>query len=336
MFTFDPRDHAATFAAQDYIYIRQGLSEEFYRRLCAQVDEYLSTRRLENFALGNKQQALYSFPDADSQREFEHTVAALSGLDPEQIVISERHIKVYESDAAPNPMPHKDRCATQLAVGFTVRNPRGSRLVIYPDADRGINPFQSWAELQAGLPPERLPPAVLRDARRVVFHDQPRDVMMFRGNEIWHARENGADTVMLYFKVNAFHSDPIGEDPRTKAIREETQRLARLPEEAFNELVPILARRVDSIQRRLNCLWQEVLGVAIADQPFLTIDEADLDLLRAMNGRRSVASVIRHSGSPDAAQASRRIRRLAERGIVDLLPSAGAAPPIFREETAPR
>jgi hypothetical protein len=121
LFTFEPSAYAAVFTAQDYVHIPQGLTEEFYQILCRQVDEHFAAHRLHDFALGNKQQALYEFPSVAQYEEFLATLAALSGLPAERLVIAERHIKSYEPNAAPRPMPHKDRYATELAVGFTVR-----------------------------------------------------------------------------------------------------------------------------------------------------------------------------------------------------------------------
>ena len=334
MFAFDPAAYAARFAAEDYVYIPGGLTEEAYRRLSGQVDEYMVARRMPGFARGDKQQSLYDFPaDNDYYQQFVRAMAALAGMEPDRLVISERHVKAYEPDAAPHPMPHKDRLATELSVGLTIRNPGRSTLVIYPDADRGVNQFQSWAELKASLPPERLPPQVLRSARRVEFVDQPGDVIAFRGNEIWHARENGADTVMLYFKINAFHSDPLGEDPRTAEFGRQTQRLAALPDDALWEQVPRLARQVDYIHRRYNCLWQEDLGVVLAGQSHFGIDEQELRLLRAMDGRYPLRALADQAGNPaERVALLGKVRRLARRGVIDLLPPV--APPVPADGSA--
>jgi hypothetical protein len=73
-------------------------------------------------------------------------LAVLSGLPADKLVISERHTKGYEPNATPNPMPHKDRHATRLAVGCTVRAPEGPTLVLYPQGERGVNQFSLWIE----------------------------------------------------------------------------------------------------------------------------------------------------------------------------------------------
>jgi hypothetical protein len=322
MFSFDPLDHAPILAAQDYVHIPHGLTEEFYQLMSRQVDEYYEARRLSEHARGDKQQALYDFPSAGHYHEFVTTLGALSGLPADQLVISERHIKGYEPGAAPRPMPHKDRHATQLAVGFTVRAPEGSTLVLYPQGERRINPFSSWAEMRASLPEDQLPPAVLRAVPRVEIQDQPGDVVVFHGNEIWHGRENGANTVMLYFKLNAFHSDPLGEDPNARFVTRQTRRLAELPDEQLVQQVAVLGRRVDYLHRRYNRHWQELLGVVLTGESHFTVDAAEWQLLHILDGQRPLRELLHQLAAPtqhDRLLAG--VRRLAERGVIDLLPA---------------
>src|SRR5436305_12072242 len=114
MFDFDPRRYAPLLAAQDYVHVPQGITQAFYELMCRQVDEYYDANRLDKYARGDKQQALYEFPSHDHYQEFVGMLATLSGLPADQLVVSERHIKGYEPGAAPKPMPHKDRHATQL------------------------------------------------------------------------------------------------------------------------------------------------------------------------------------------------------------------------------
>src|SRR4051794_17035524 len=107
MFDFDPRRYAPLLAAQDYVHVPQGITQAFYEVMCRQVDEYYDANRLSQYARGDKQQALYEFPSPAHYQEFLEGLAALSGLPAEKLVISERHIKGYEPNAAPRPTPHK-------------------------------------------------------------------------------------------------------------------------------------------------------------------------------------------------------------------------------------
>jgi hypothetical protein len=325
MFAFDPRAHAAALAANDYVHIRQGLTEEFYQVMCRQVDEYYDSQRLSEYARGDKQQALYEFPSPAHHQEFVATLAALCGLPAEQVVISERHIKGYEPNAAPRPTPHKDRHATQLAVGFTVRAPEGSTLILYPQGERSVNQFSSWIEMRASLAEDQLPTAVLRGVPRVEIQDRPRDVVVFRGSEIWHGRENGANTVMLYFKLNAFHSDPLGEDPRTESFCRQTHELAQLPDQLLERQLAVLGRRVDYLHRRFSRDWQELLGVVLYGESHFTVDEDEWRFLRALSTPRPLREVLRQLADPARHPGLLAgVRRLAERGVIDLLPEVPA------------
>ena len=117
---------------------------------------------LSKFAVGDKQQAMYQFPDGrDYHAELVAAVAGVCGVEPAALVLSERHIKAYEATAVPDPPAHKDRFASEFAVGFSVRVPEGSTLVLYPRDERAVNPFNSSTELRASLRPDALPEKTL-------------------------------------------------------------------------------------------------------------------------------------------------------------------------------
>ena len=70
MFSFDPALYAADFTAHGFVHIRGGLTAGFYRNLAVQVEEHLRGELLKQFAIGDKQQAMYEFPDQGYVREF--------------------------------------------------------------------------------------------------------------------------------------------------------------------------------------------------------------------------------------------------------------------------
>jgi hypothetical protein len=320
MFNFNPSFHSTAFAERGFVHIPRGLSQEFFELLAPQVEDYLQGRLMPDFAVGDKQQALYELPNGQScDRELFEVVGSVCGLDPPDLVLSERHIKTYESHAIPDPPAHKDRFASEISVGFSIRVPEGSALVLYPDDHLEVNPFNSSKELRASLSPQQLPEAYLTDAGRVMIHDAPRDVIMFRGNAIWHLRSRPAGTTMLYLKFNACNCDPLGEDPSTSVRQEETLRSLGLTDGELENLVPLVGRRVDYIQRRYNRDWKEVIGVVLWGEPHFTIDEAELQALRAMDGRCRVRSVVEQMEDGLAGSGLDKIRRLAERGVIDLV-----------------
>lgn len=323
MFNFKPADYAEHFAREGYVHIRGGVTEAFYEKMRLQVEESMKTKLMKQFAIGDKQQAMYEFPDGgDYANELRQAVGGVCGLDPQQIVLSERHVKGYEADAAPEPHAHKDRYASQISVGLSVHVKEGSTLVLYPYDELEVNPFNTSVQLRASLSPDRYPEPVLKKCRRVEIKDQARDVIMFRGHSTWHLRANPALTTMLYFKVNAFHCDPLGEDTETPRIRQETLAAAESPDEHLELLIPVMGRRVDFIHRHYTRDWKEVLGVVLWGEKHFTIDEAELRLLQGMDGKRTVRALAGlGSEMTDRATAISSIRRLARRGVVDLLPA---------------
>ena len=312
LFTFDPQHYTAQYAEEGYVHIPNGLTEEFHAILAGQIEERLRENRLQNFALGNKQQALYEFPrDGNYHQQLLDGVGGVASLNPDRLVLAERHIKAYEADANPSPLAHKDRYASQVSVGFSVRVPEGSTLVLYPSDDVSVNAFNSSAELRASFSPDQLPEETLKVAQRVEIQDRERDVVMFRGNALWHLRTNPANTVMLYLKLNDFNCDPLGEDPFTPLYASRTASYLALPDGEFGKLIPVLGRRVDYVHRRYDRDWNEILGVVLSGRGHLTIDTEEMRALQAMDGRRTVAAI---------AESFEKIRRLASCEVIELLP----------------
>jgi hypothetical protein len=325
MFDFDPAQYADFFAREGYVHIPGGVTEAFYRKMARQVEHNMRTAVMKEFAIGDKQQAMYQFPDdgTDYAQELCGAVGRVCGINPDDLVLSERHVKAYDADAAPEPNAHKDRFASQISVGLSVHVREGSTLVLYPYDELEINPFNTSVQLRASLSPDRYPEPALRRARRVEIKDAPRDVIIFRGHRIWHLRANPGHTTMLYFKLNALNCDPLGEDRRTPELARRTQAALDRDDAQLARLVPMVGRRVDFIHRLYNRDWREVIGVVLWGEKHFTIDEDELAMLRAMDGRRTVgdvaAAAAAASGGTNGDSALSKVRRLARRGVIDLL-----------------
>jgi hypothetical protein len=320
MFNFDPNRYADEFAERGYVHIPEGLPEEFHSRLVRYVEEEFNKKHLKEFARGDKQQAMFEFLEPEHYDELRETVAAICRIEPSSLTLSERHIKEYEHGADPYPLAHKDRFGSEIAVGFSIRVPEGSTLVFYPKDDLTVNPFNSTAELRSSYPPDALPDEGLKKARRVEIQDRPRDVQMFRGNAIWHLREHGAGTTVLYLKLNTYNCDTLGEDPHSSHIRKSTLSMLDSAPSKWAASIPVVARRVDYIHRRYSRDWSELFGVVIYGQPHATITDREFELLRWMDGQRTVAEISKQIKQSDkGADVQEAIRLLAQRGIVDLL-----------------
>jgi hypothetical protein len=324
IFDFDPSQYAEHFAREGYVHIKGGVTQEFFDKLVRQVEHNMKTKVMKEFAIGDKQQAMYEFPDDGTvyAEEVCEKVGAVCGLPAKDIVLSERHIKAYEANADPNPHAHKDRFASQISLGLSVHVKEGSTLVLYPYDELDINPFNTSRELRASLSPDRYPEPRLAQARRIEIKDAPRDVIMFRGHKIWHLRANPANTTMLYLKLNAFNCDPLGEDRRTAQLRKLTEVSVGLSDEQLAESIALIGRRVDYVHRMYSRNWKELIGVVLWGEKHFTIDDDELKLLQSIDGRRSVASVAAAvNGAGNRKLVLDKVRRLAKRGVIDLVPA---------------
>jgi hypothetical protein len=210
-------------------------------------------------------------------------------------------------------------------VGLSISIPAESRLVLYMDSHRELNPFNTSAGLRRHLAADELPEVALADAEELVLDDADRDVVMFPGSTTWHLRRNAARALNLYFKFNDFGADPLGEDPATGLLRERT--LAALNNGGdLTRTVPALSRRLDTVSRTaVRDGWREVLEARVFGEEPVGLTEMQHEALTTLDGREDVGALAARLGG---GQAVAQIVRLAELGVVDLLPPAdnGARP----------
>jgi hypothetical protein len=321
VFNFDPADHLAQWNSHGWVHVRNGVDPEFFAYLRDFVTSSFSQSHVEGKAIGGqKDQALFEFPsEVDFQAEVFDVIASLCGLDREGMTLSERHIKLYNADADPEPVAHKDRYSSQVSVGISIDIPAESRLVLYPKDQRAENPFNVSPALLASLDPDEHPAVALQDAEELVIDDEPGDVMLFPGRSMWHLRRNPARATNLYLKFNDFGSDPLGEDPATGRLREGTLAVLNGKND-FGRLVPVPARRLDTLTRHYTREGGEVLQANVWEQKPLTLGTAEFKLLQLADGRRDLAAVaqeISELSLNNGLESS--VRRLAENGALDLV-----------------
>ena len=315
IFAFDPAEHRDHYAREGWIHIPQGIDPEFLSYLRAFADERFTQHKVEGTAIGGrKEQALFEFPEGvDFPGELFDAIASLCGLERDGMTLSERHIKAYDHDAPGEPIPHKDRYASQVSVGLSIEVPEGSELVVFPYDETDWNPYNISADYLNSLPPEKRPEKALTSAREVVIKDAPGDVMMFHGARMWHARRNPARAVNLYLKLNDFGCDPLGEDPATQQRREATLAAVGSANGNLDGLVPVYGRRFDAVSRQYTRDWNEVVHARVFDAPPIMLSAEELALLERIDGRRTVAE----AAGDDSARAA--VVRLADAGVLDLL-----------------
>lgn len=321
IFQFDPAQYADQFAKEGWVHIQGGVTEDFYAKARPQIEESMKTKLMKQFAIGDKQQAMYEFPEGGNYvQEIRQTIGKLCGFNPDDIVLSERHVKGYEATAASEPNAHKDRYASQISLGLSIHVQPGSTLVLYPYDELDINPFNTSQQLRASLSPDRYPEPALKTARKIEIADQARDVTVFRGHKFWHLRRNPALTTMLYIKLNAFNCDPMGEDPQTPAFRQRTEQAAEMSDADLERMIPLIGRRVDFFHRHYTRDFQEVPGVVLWGEKHFSLDEDELRGIKAIDGKRNVAGFIAAMGEDaDYTAKLAKVRRLARRGVLDLV-----------------
>jgi hypothetical protein len=321
MFNFDPSKYADHFAREGYVHIKAGVTETYYEKVVKQVEENMRTKLMKEYAIGDKQQAMYEFPAGGNYPdEVCNAVAAVVGKDAKTMVLSERHIKAYDANAVAEPLAHKDRFASEFSVGMSVHVKEGSTLVLYPYDEREINHFNTSQQLRTSLSPDRYPEAALKRARRVEIKDAARDVIIFRGHSMWHLRANPALTTMLYLKMNSFHCDPLGEDRLSEGFRKATLATVELPDEKLEQAVIKIGRRVDHFHKFYNRDWHELPGVILFNEKHFTLDNDEWKMIQAIDGVRTVSAVLHAAGeSTPRAEKLSKIRRIARRGVVDLI-----------------
>jgi len=322
LFDFDPADYAGYFAEHGWVHIENGQSPEFHAALKRFVDTPSGAHKVEGATIGGqKQQALYEFPqDVDFPGELFDAVSQVCGLNRGTMTLSERHIKAYDDDVPAEPSPHKDRFASQIAIGLSISIPECSYLVLYPWTDRGRTPFNISTHMRSALPPEERTGNIVKDAKLVEIHDSDGDVVMFLGSAIWHVRHNAAKARNLYLKLNDFNSDPLGEDPSTDRRRERTMQLVTNGGGELTSARPVLARRFESVTEQYSRLWDHTMVAEVWDQAPVPLEDTDLKILRSLDGAdlQGLTQTLEGEGI-DPAKVAASVKRMAERGVLDLV-----------------
>lgn len=213
MFKRDLADSSKIFEKQGYILLKDVLSDEFMsylkdfhsRSMAGKVSEKGQWR-----IGGKKQQFLFDFSSEAAALEFRAGIAALTGMKPEKIAISERHLKQYEVDAPDYPNPHKDRGASKVSIGLPISLGEGTSVCVMPGLDRTPNTGERAVFMDENQRPDL---ARIYDSKDAMFlNEELGDMIVFLGSAIWHERVRPRGTAVLYIKLNDENLDPLGED----------------------------------------------------------------------------------------------------------------------------
>jgi hypothetical protein len=213
MFNYDPTSAHDEFTENGYVHLRGVLKPAVVEHLADFLDQAVRDNIDEQGQWriqGKKRQFLFDFPNDDWAQEFRRAMAGMVGIEPEELTISERHLKVYEADAEPWPAPHKDRAASEISIGLPITIPEASSACVFPELQPGPN-----TEDRAVFLTERDHPhleQVYQMEECVMLRERPGDIVAFLGSALYHERVHPAGAAILYIKVNGNGSDPLGED----------------------------------------------------------------------------------------------------------------------------
>jgi len=330
IFEFEPSDYAEQYAAQGFVHIPGGASPEFMEFAQAFANNKIDAsgdRKLGRWQFqGKKLQFLMEFEDnSDYPEGLYRSVATVSGLDVARMMIGERHIKVYDPEAAASPPPHKDRMASEVTVGVGLEIPEDSRIILYPNCELAVNPYQTTKEWRDTLDEADLPENVLAGIEPIEVDMRPGDVVMFAGSSIYHERINPAGTSVLYMKFNGMRLDPIGEDPQTQPQRDLSLALLATRDDAglLDNRVEV-SPRLEKVTRQYSRRhWGEMIhGHIIGEQEF-RLSEDEFAALRVLDDRAlTLRDLVSRLGHPPGAAIGvvAKLRRLIGLGAIDLLP----------------
>lgn len=339
-FTFAPREFTNDFRERDFVHIQNGLSAEFLefgRQQLVSCRESghneLSAREIKS----KKKQYLFDLPDdREFLSELFEAIATVTGCSRSGMTLSERHIMIYDSNAAPLPPLHKDRVASTFSVGIPLEPSGCDRIVLLPWSARQENLLDNavycertpnsspdsaaaW-DLAAGEYPR---PASIDKSTLIELEARPGDLVIFRGSSIYHGRLHAARSSILYFKFNNMRLDPLGEDPSTHLQREKTlEVLHRKSDEELLASTVELSPRLEHLCRQYSRLgWNSVLRASVSGAKDFTISDDDLDFLFALSGQRKVRDVLIELGihNEQLILHAARLRRLGRLGAIDLL-----------------
>jgi hypothetical protein len=117
--------------------------------------------------------------------------------------------------------------------------------------------------------------------------------------------------VNLYLKFNDFDYDPLGEDPTTIERREHTRKLLSANGDLEGAVVKP-SRQLEQLTHLYSRNALEVRQAKMWGRNPLPLGEQEFQILQSLNGGKEVSAL--------GTDAQDHVRRLAEHGVVDLIP----------------
>jgi hypothetical protein len=314
MFACDPFDRAAGFASEGFAAWRAGVSEAFVVGARAQVDEVREQLAQRPFV-----EHEFALPEPSNLAEIFAFAAALTGSEADAWTLAECQLKGYGHDVDEAANLHKDRVASELAIGVPLWVPGPSFVVLYPDRARDPNRYVTANDYGARASFRDRPEVALLGVEPRRIASEVADVLAFPGSSVFHGRERAAGIVVLYLKLNRLGLDPSGVDPRTYPRRRVAVSLADVDEPRLLELevgcCPLLTRVVT--ERCRGDGWSTVEIAEVAGHKPVILSAIERELLLAVR-RPTRVVVLLDSLALARSEAVPALRRLVRAGALDL------------------
>jgi len=289
-FIFDADSARSEYEQHGWFIARNGVHPDLMAQMTAQVADMLGT--------GAGELGAWRYPDKKSQFLWQpatdsvieaicRSVALATGMNPDTTIVSERHLKVYSDTAPEMPPAHKDRSASDVTVGIGIDIPEESRLVMWPTVDETYNPYPTAAEWRETRHSDELPEKVTQGIAPIEIDMRRGDVVMFRGAQTYHERHKPACTSVLYLKFNDRGLDPLGEDPRTVMLEQESDsiRAAGLRSDTRVSISPrVVGLRTDEL---FPDLGQVTYARTIENERAVRLADAEASLVRRLGAQRT-------------------------------------------------
>jgi hypothetical protein len=217
-FNSDLSAFRAPLKSNSFLHIEDALSPDFVQTLSDYRDRILSGALddIEQWHIpGKKRQYLFDFPSESFLQGFLEGMGQITGARPSELTVGERHIKVYFDDAPAYPAPHQDRKASEYTIGFPIAIPDQSKVCFFPHLGSEENQAERAQFLDVGDNVDMK--AFYDDEQIIKVRGKLGDMVVFYGSRVFHERINAAGSMILYTKINAIGSDPLGEN---RSLRE--------------------------------------------------------------------------------------------------------------------
>ncbi|MEE9303126.1 MAG: hypothetical protein V3U84_04995 [Thiotrichaceae bacterium] len=213
LFNTELHQYSKDFNKSNYVVMKDIISDKFLGQIRTFYEGTLdgSIAEREQFKIKNKKsQYLFEFSSNDDVLAFKEALCSVTGWEVDETILSERHLKVYDEQAADYPYPHKDRAASGISVGLPIHLPPQSELYVFPELEPGENEIENASFLSSKDYP--IVNELYDRPDAISIKQNVGDMVVFLGSAMYHERVKASGTAILYCKLNNIGRNPLNAD----------------------------------------------------------------------------------------------------------------------------